>query len=606
MTSVTPTARNKSLDGLRALAVAAVISYHLVPSALPGGFLGVDLFFVLSGYLITRLLAAELLESGRVDLRAFWTRRLRRLVPALIPLMLVTLAAVSIFPSEAGRTLKLQVLGAATFSTNWLQVADQGTYFAESEPPMLLHLWSLAVEEQFYLVWPLVLLILWKAGAKGTVERLPVWMALVVLVSGLGSAGLMAVLFDPAADPSRLYFGTDTHGFGLLLGAALALASQGVSEIVTPGRSRVLLPLSLAALIVFFFVIPDSGVPAYRGGMVAFTAVCALIIALLIRPSGPVAELLATRRVQWLGRRSYGVYLWHWPLIVLVQSWLPVGSQLWVAVIVIPLTLGCAELSWRFVELPVLRNGFVGALKRLFQCWSVPRLRPVLAVSLSTCTVAAMLAGSAVALSPDSTQLQEQVEAGQAAAQAAATQQAAPSAPASPAPSEGAEEAPAVDAPEAGQLEGPEVTALGDSVMLASAPQLASELPGIDIRAGVGQQMVDAPGTVSELAQSGELRDQVVIGLGTNGDFDAAVLEQVRDAVGPDRVVTVVTAHGPRDWIGSVNRKLVDFAQKHDNVELADWDAAALSVPDFAQDGIHPGPEGGQVYADLIGRAPAE
>lgn len=587
-----PKERNKPLDGLRAIAVAAVVAYHLAPEWLPGGFLGVDLFFVLSGYLITGLALEELRTNGRLDLGRFWLRRLRRIVPALVPVVMVSFALVLLFPTEADRTLKSQAAGAATFSTNWVQLASGGSYFAESEPPLLLHLWSLAVEEQFYLLWPLLLLLLWKLGRGRAGSALPMWTASLVLGGAVLSASLMAARYSPGADPSRLYFGTDTHGFGLLLGAWLALAATKSGALVRPATVRILLPAALLGLLLFFVILHDDGAAAYQGGMLAFSAVSVFVVGLLRFPSGTVAGWLAARPLQWLGRRSYGIYLWHWPWTVLVTGWLPAGTDQWAAAVVVPLTLICAAVSWRFLERPILLRGLRRSGKGFARSWRTGRVRPALVGGTAALASVSVLAGAAVALSPDSTQLEEQLVAGQAAAReaAAAVPRPTPSATAS------AEE-PAAD-PEV--LEGSAVTALGDSVMLAAAPQLVSEMPGIDVHAEVGRQMVDAPALAATLEQEGKLRPVVVIGLGTNGDFDLGVLQELAGVVGPDRRLLLITAHGPRDWVGPVNDKLRTFAKEQENVHLRDWDRAAGEVADFAPDGIHPGPHGGQLYAELV------
>jgi peptidoglycan/LPS O-acetylase OafA/YrhL len=588
--------RNKPLDGLRAIAVIAVVAYHLAPGALPGGFLGVDLFFVLSGYLITGLAVDELRSSGRLDLGSFWLRRLRRIVPALIPVVLLSFALVLLFPTEADRTLKSQAAGAATFSTNWVQVVSGGSYFADAEPPLLLHLWSLAVEEQFYLIWPLLLVLLWKLW-RGTDRALvPLRAAFLVLALALVSAGLMALQYSPGADPSRLYFGTDTHGFGLLLGAWLALAGSRAGRLLSPAANRIALPAGLLTLLVFFCILHDDGAAAYQGGMFAFSAVAVFVVALLRHPEGAPARWLSCRPLQWLGRRSYGIYLWHWPWTVLVAGWLPQGADYWTAAAVVPLTLACSALSWRYVEQPVLARGLRRSGTGFFHSWRVQQVRPAIAGGAAALASVTVLAGAAVALSPDKTQLEEQLVAGQTAAQEAAATAARKPAP-EPSPSASAAEQ-TRSAPAA--LEGSQVTAVGDSVMLAAAPQLVAELPGIDVRAEVGRQMTDAPALAAELERQGLLRPVVVVGLGTNGEFDPAVLEELHRVTGPERHLVFITAHGEREWIPAGNEMLRAFAETKDNVELRDWEQASRRAADFAPDGIHPGPQGGTIYAELV------
>src|SRR5690554_5139500 len=276
--SATPHApRFAGLDGLRAIAVLTVILYHLAPNAMPGGFLGVDIFFVISGFLITSLLLAEHTHSGRIRLTHFWRRRARRLLPALALLVLVCCTAAWVIGGDVLVGLGRQLLGAATFSTNWLSIAAGHSYFDESTPELFRNLWSLAVEEQFYLVWPALLLLLLLVPAR----RLRIAILLVLaVVSAIG----MALTADPAGDATRAYFGTDTHSFGLALGAALAFLAQSRPTGRTAKVIQAAGVASLGLIVAAALVLRDDSALTYRGGLAIVAILTALVILAGIQP----------------------------------------------------------------------------------------------------------------------------------------------------------------------------------------------------------------------------------------------------------------------------------------------------------------------------------
>jgi peptidoglycan/LPS O-acetylase OafA/YrhL len=323
--------RRPALDGLRAVAVVAVLAYHLQGGSaalLRGGFLGVDLFFVLSGYLITGLLLDEHRRSGRIDLRAFWSRRVRRLFPALVLVLLAVCAWVWwATPVETWAARRADVLWTLFYGANWHFVAAGQDYFAAyTGASPLRHAWSLAVEEQFYLLWPLTLWGLlalgrrWGGRLGGRLSGRRAATAVVVLGIGV-SAVAMAVLWSPG-DPSRAYYGTDGRVQELFTGALLALALRWLAPRAGPlatVRRRVVLagPLAVAGVLVLLLVMPDTSAFYYRGGALLFSVLVAVVIAdVELRPAAPVARLLSWRPAVALGVISYGVYLWHWPIIV--------------------------------------------------------------------------------------------------------------------------------------------------------------------------------------------------------------------------------------------------------------------------------------------------
>ncbi|MBM4407044.1 MAG: hypothetical protein FJ038_00245 [Chloroflexi bacterium] len=359
------------LDGLRAIAVVAVLLYHSDLDVMPGGFLGVDVFFVISGYLITALLLAEWARRGTIGLRRFWLRRARRLLPAvfflLAGVMVFTLVAL---PDEVAR-LRSDAAAALAYVTNWYLVFHEQSYFESvGRPSPLGHLWSLAVEEQFYLLWPpalITLLVLFRRQGALLVTLLLAWL------SGIW----MAALFDPDVDPSRIYFGTDTRTLGLLVGAALAFvwvpdrAAMAAHAGATRRRLRgfaadAAAVASLALLCVLFLSLTAYDEFLYLGGLQFVALLSALIIALVVRPGGMVGRVLEWGPIRWLGVRSYSIYLWHWPVFVVTRPGIDVPFDGATALAIrLGVTLVLADVSYRFVERPIRE----GALGRTRSSW---------------------------------------------------------------------------------------------------------------------------------------------------------------------------------------------------------------------------------------------
>ncbi len=593
--------RVAGLDGVRAIAVTLVILFHLTPGTTLGGYLGVDLFFVVSGYLITTLLLRERNETGQIRLGAFWTRRARRLLPALVVLVLVCCTAAWAIGGDVLVGLGRQVLGAATFSSNWLLLASGSSYFGDTLPELFRNLWSLAVEEQFYLVWPLLLVLVLVRMPR------PLRLCLVGLLAA-ASAVAMAVIYTPA-DPNRVYYGTDTHAFGLAIGAVLALVAISWPRrlLEWPRAARRLLgvagPLALLALLGFAVLMSGDAPFVFRGGLVIVAALTAIVIATLLVPRTPLGRVLDLGVFRWIGKRSYGLYLWHWPVFVLVVSALPGwqrdGATGWaLGGIALAISIGAAALSYRFVEQPIRRRGFRAVWRSIRSGWRslairrrIPRLAAtVVAVALvlatGTGTVAALVSDPGVG------ETQAAVEAGQQAIRDADS---------SPAPTPGSG-APGTASPSPSAAPaGDQVTAIGDSVMLAAAPTLEAQLPGVSIDAVVSRHLGTAPGILQADLNAGTLRKIVVIGLATNGPIDRSMLEQLRAQIGPQRELVLINAQAPRNWIAPNNAILSAFAQSYRNVELANWHDAAQSVlPLMARDQIHFGSSGARVFTGTI------
>jgi peptidoglycan/LPS O-acetylase OafA/YrhL len=364
------------LDGLRAVAVVAVIVYHFAPKTLPAGFLGVDVFFVVSGFLISRLVVAEITGTNALGLGHFWARRARRLLPALATMTLVVLVAVAIDSTAAEKhDIRAQALGTLFYCANWVMIYAKGSYFTSiGRPSPFLHMWTLAVEEQFYLVFPLVCF-----AARRVIARHPVRASVVALLGALASTVWMAVLVSPTGDPSRAYLGSDSHAMGLLVGVALGvLAGAGKPWDAMAGRLRASAAAArvagavglgaLLAVLVTMFVLDGNTYSLYRGGFLAFSVLCGVVLTVVVMlPATRVAQMLNAPWLVAVGLRSYSLYLWHWPVRVFVSpsSGLD-GAALFMVRLVVSIVL--AEISFRVVERPfrvgvvARRSGSRGAI----------------------------------------------------------------------------------------------------------------------------------------------------------------------------------------------------------------------------------------------------
>jgi peptidoglycan/LPS O-acetylase OafA/YrhL len=590
--------RSAGLDGLRALAVSAVVLYHLRASWLPGGFLGVDVFFVLSGYLITSLLLAEQRRDGRLRRRAFWARRARRLLPELFAVLAVTAAAAILIGRGARIGLRGSTLAALGFYSNWWQIHLQSDYFAQFGPlPLFQHLWSLAVEEQFYLLWPLLLAALLKyASARRA--------SMVVGALAAVSFTLMALGSLAGVSSDRLYYGTDTHSGGILLGAALALRIP-LADIQTSSRlsrRRTLIAAgALAVLITAAIVLSGSESLTYQGGIAAASLATAVLCLAAVRP-GPIARALSFPPLPWVGRRSYSIYLWHWPVIACL-SYRPLPASLtgWEPVLELAATLALATASYRYLQQPVTAHGWRNAFSQLTNWHGTtaadhPRTARIYLAAAGSVLVLALIA---IFAAPPEPGLQAQIQAGQ---QAIAASSESPR----PGPVPAAEHRTAT--PPTGSAagtrtapDGADITAIGDSVMVASAAALEQVLPGISIHAQIGRQMDVAPELLRELQEEGQLRPIVVVGLGTNGAFPLDTLRSIADVIGAERTLVLLTVHVPDSWQQPVNTMLTSFAQTRPNTVLIDWNSLCDADPGMLwQDHTHPRPAGALVYARAL------
>ena len=600
--------RAPGLDGVRALAVLAVLAFHEGLPWMPGGFLGVDVFFVLSGYLITDLLVVRVSRNGRIGISSFYRRRARRLLPALALMLVTVTAAVSMLEPSQRAALRPALLGAVTYTSNWWQALAQQSYFSRfGPPPVFQHLWSLAVEEQFYLIWPLLL------AALLVIARRPAARAAFAWGGALASALVVIAIYSPGANPSLVYYGTDTHASALMVGAALALTWPLAKVATAAGKTRRALDLAGAAGLVIlawamWHLAGSDPVPYPYGLVLAAAAGGGLILA--AAAPGRIGSLLSWKPLRWLGIRSYGVYLWHWPVIAMTAGLAPRSATSAPARLtdaVLPVALAAA--SWRWLEEPILRNGFRSELAHRVQLLLIePRgilTTPSAAVPVLTAAVTISVACTACygILNPERGQtLQDQISNG-----ARFSSSSVPSAPAGqPAPwwvaggrmpfRKGLHVRP----PKLPRVPGTLVMAIGDSVMLASAPELAQAMPGIYINAKVSRPMYAGVSLVDQLARAKRLRRVVVVGLGTNGPITASQVRALRTAIG-DRWLVLVNTFVPRSWEHEVNATLARAASRYPNVLLCNWHSAIEHHQSLLwNDNIHPQPVGGKLYAKVV------
>lgn len=591
----------KEIDGLRALAVIMVLAYHLKMPFAKSGLLGVTVFFVISGYLITGILINEIEESGGVDLKNFWLRRIRRLLPAVLS-MAVVMIFVSAVVNRVVFTKGCNDLLSAVFGyNNWWQIFRKVSYFENAGAPSpFTHCWSLAIETQFYLIYPILLILLSKARNRGKV------FATVTAVLAMISVVLMGVLYSPDGDPSRVYYGTDTRAFSLLIGALAAIQKEyHIIKVKLRGKLwAVIGSISVLILIGMMMLISSYSSFLYYGGQAIVSVLAAFVVYAVTVSRSLLNIILDSSILKWIGDRSYSIYLWHYPIIVLMSG----GKRAawWIVILEVVLSVGFAELSYRFIETPV-RHGIIGEYIGIIN--SRPhnrreRHRQIQVARRSLKAMAAVLATGlalslCIAFVPKKTTLdtvakreKKATEVTKLTNQKLKEQKAKAKKTAKTSKSTMTDEE---------LLKNVQMLLIGDSITVDVTDYFYKVLPNSISDTKIGRSTLTGVKVFDEYqTQKKWDGDGVIFALGTNGPmYDT--LGRIRQKVG-DKPLFLTTVHAPKeDFESSNNEEIRKFVKEHEHTYLIDWYTASADHPEyFDQDDTHLLPKGAEAYAQCI------
>ena len=568
-----------AIDGLRAIAVTAVIFYHLGFAWIPGGFLGVDLFFVISGYVITRLLLDSIARSGGLDLRGFYKARARRLLPPMVFMIVVTAFYISIWAQDSVKRFLTDTPFSLTGAMNWWLVVKEQDYFeAIGRPPLLQHTWSLAVESQFYLIWPVLLLVILKRFGK---KVIPLAALAIALFSGT-ALFLVSLRLDASSSVSHVYFGTDTHSIGLFLGAALAVSwipQNFKSEVSNKAQNFIdfIGVFGLVGILGAFLLIDESSPTAYKIAFPLAAIFGAAIITSIVHPASRFAPILQNRVLLWIGERSYAIYLWHWVVFQITRPRVDIDGQDWALIALrILVVLALADISLKLVELPI-RSGkveywFKGMKYRTASVRKRQKIAVISSISVVLLSLTALSSGAVVSSNRAAQEFQDSLQ---------------------------SEVVITPPVPEiAARAE--TIWLTGDSVILGIRTALSEIRPLLVVNARVGR---GAPELLQEMTRdldkaAGSI---VVMDLGNNDllteDTVRAIFELVRES---SKVVVVNTAV-PRPYRDANNELLAELAAQYPNVSVVDWNSISDGHPEyFAPDGVHLVPTGVSAYVMAI------
>lgn len=591
-------------DGIRSLAVVGVILYHLLPTSMKGGYLGVPIFFVVSGYLITDLLRQEWEQDGKINIWQFYVRRMKRLYPGLAFLLITASAYITLFQRGLLNNLRGVVVSSLLYVNNWWQINNGLSYFDRfaNESPFT-HIWSLAVEAQNYLIWPVIFVLLMVFVRKRK------WIFYTVLGTSVLSAILMMILYTPGGDPTRVYYGTDTRLFSIWMGSALAFVwpSTRLKKNIPKQAKRILNLaglISLLALILFFFFLDDHYSFVYYGGMFLVSIFCVILVAVTAHPGASLDRWLTNPVFTWIGKRSYGIYLYQFPVMIFYEAKVSdIADHVLIhTVIEISLILIISELSYRYIERPLARFDYSGTLqvvKGWFKTPIISKQKPWLIPA--TLVVIVALVGFVTAPKDSVTADQKQLQAKIAESKKLAEESQKDSE-----KNDGTVDQAILDKYELTVEQGKkaqklQLTAFGDSVMLDAATDLKEVYPHVVVDGDVGRQLYASEPYIEELNKQNLLKDTVLIGLGTNGAFTEAQFDTIMSALGDRKVYWVNVRVPTKRWQNDVNAMLADMAKKYDNLTLIDWYDYSNGHSDwFYDDQVHPNPEGMKHYIHLV------
>jgi peptidoglycan/LPS O-acetylase OafA/YrhL len=571
-----------AIDGLRAVAVAAVIFYHLGFTWIPGGFLGVDLFFVISGYVITRLLLDSIERSGGLDLRGFYKARARRLLPPMIFMIVLTGFYISIWAQDSVKRFLTDVPFALSGTINWWLVANEQDYFeAIGRPPLLQHTWSLAVESQFYLIWPIILLLVLKRFGKKVIP-------LAALLIALISASLLfyvSLQLDASSDVSHIYFGTDTHSVGLFLGSALAVSwipRNFKDEVSARAQNFIdfIGVFGLVGILATFLLIDESSPTAYKIAFPLAAIFGVAIITSIVHPASRFAPILQNRVLLWIGERSYAIYLWHWVIFQISRPRVDIDGEDWALIAVrILIVLALADISLKLVELPI-RSGaveywFKGMKYRTATIRKRQKVLVISSISLVLLSLSILSTTAIVSSNRVAQALEESLTA-----------------------------VPSINETETALINPSQAIWLtGDSVILGIRSALSEIQPIIVVNARVGRQ---APELLEEMAKDVEKAAgaTIVMNLGNNDLLSRDTVREIFTLAQASPRVVVVNTAVPRPYRDSNNQLLDEVAQEFSNVKVVDWNSISKDHPEyFAPDGVHLVPTGVSAYVLAIDEA---
>lgn len=592
------------IDGLRTLAVLGVIVYHLLPNVLQGGYLGVPLFLLISGYFVTYQISKHLMQDGFFDIRAFYKRRFKRLYPVLIAMLVLTTAYITLFARPLLHHIKAIVLTNLLWVYNWWEIKNGQSYFDQfGGISPFTHLWTLGVEAQFYLLWPLILILLFRIlGKKKRVAR-------VVLLLAIASAVEMALLYDPA-NINRVYYGTDTRAFSLLLGSWLGLTwplNRLRKNLIQPDIN-LLNGLGIASIIITiigFFTLNGQNPATYRGGMFFYSFVGMITTAMILHPGASMNRWMTNPVFTWVGKRSYGIYVYQYPVMAFYERAIHVGIHPVINSLIELVIIGIvSELSYQLLEKPLAHYDWTNIRQDLHSIKTIS-LQGGIKMAFSVIALGIALFGlSQPDHKPAKPAVQARIERNhQLAAQH--NKQLAEGKKTSTEKSGKLEREYNLTAQQVKALKNTKVTAIGDSVMADAANSIQELMPQAYVDAKVGRQGSEAPAVISQLKSDGHLNKNVVLNLGTNGAMTKETVNEILSGIGPNRQVYWLTAHVPtKPWQQTVNREIKAAAKKHKNVHVIDWSAESNNHADwFADDNVHMDEQGNIHYTRMVAKA---